>query len=147
MKIEKIVGLVFSVIGIGLLLGDIYAYKRTSRFIGNSEKAGGVVTELVKSYSGRSGSFGDSGMSGSPVYAPVVRFKTPDGREFEFKSAVSSNPPSYSAGDSVEVLYDKNNPASAEINGFFSLWFTVLILSFLGALFSGIGLTILKFSR
>ncbi|MDX1757914.1 MAG: DUF3592 domain-containing protein, partial [Marinobacter sp.] len=61
------------------------------------------------------------------------------GRQVEFKSSTGSNPPSYSRGELVPVLYEAENPASARINGFFSLWGGALIVGVLGLIFGGIG--------
>jgi len=36
--------------------------------------------------------------------APEVKFRTEQGREIQFTSSVSSKPPSYSVGETVEVL-------------------------------------------
>lgn len=138
MKPEKLLGLVFSAIGICLLIGDIFAYRYTAGFLETAGRAEGIVVDLVSSSLGRGG--------GSRTYAPVVRFSAPGG-DFEFTSSFATYPPSYSKGDSVEVLYDSSNPASAEINGFFSLWFLVFILSLLGGVFSAIGVALLRFAR
>ena len=47
---------------------------------------------------------------GSTTYAPVVEYQTAEGVNVRFKSNYSSNPPSYSRGDQVEVLYAEDDP-------------------------------------
>ncbi len=137
MKTPKLVGLIFSIVGICLLIGDLFAYRSTAEFLNNSEKTTGIVTGLKQRRS--SGS-----RSSSTLYAPVVKYKTVGAGEFEFTSSTASSPPAYSIGESVEVMYDKRDPASAEINSFFSLWLAVSVLTFLGVVFSGIGTLLLR---
>jgi hypothetical protein len=64
----------------------------------------------------------------TPTYAPIVRFVTEDGRSIEFISKAGSNPPRYSKGDTVEVLYSSSSPENATINDFSSLWMGPLIV-------------------
>ncbi|HNY10271.1 MAG TPA: DUF3592 domain-containing protein [Candidatus Wallbacteria bacterium] len=139
MKTPKIVGVIFSLLGICMLIGDLFAYKSTSDFINNSEKTEGVVTELKRVTNNLYNS-----ASYETLYAPVVKYKTPGGVEREFVSSTSSYPAAYSAGDKVEVIYDKRIPASAEINSFFSIWLVVFILTLLGSVFSIIGTLLLR---
>jgi hypothetical protein len=49
----------------------------------------------------------------STSYAPVVQFVTKREDVYTFTSAMSSNPPAYSVGDQVEVLYNPENPPEA----------------------------------
>ena len=50
-------------------------------------------------------------------YAPIVRFKTQGGRQFEFQSNTYANPPAYKVGETVSVLYPPDSPAKAIIKG------------------------------
>jgi Protein of unknown function (DUF3592) len=77
-----------------MLAGAIYAYQSVRTFVAAASVAQGTVGELVASHS-----------SDSTTYRPTVRFTTADGRSIEFTSGVSTNPPVYSRGDQVEVLY------------------------------------------
>lgn len=124
MKSVKIIKYVFSAIGIGLLLGAGALYQHTSAFVARASSTSGVVVELVESRS-----------SDSVTWKPRVSYSDAHGRVTQFTSPTSSNPPSYEAGETVEVLYVPGEPDSAEINGFFSLWGGTLILSILGAVF------------
>ena len=115
-----ILSYLFLLIGIGLLAGAGYIYSRTSDFVANASKAQGAVVAL------RSG-------------APEVKFRTHDGREVQFTSSVSSKPPSYSVGETVEVLYRKERPDDAEINAWMTLWLGVIVLGGMGSGFSLVG--------
>lgn len=123
MKAPGILNFVFLLIGIGLLGGAFYLYRNTSNFIDTSRKAQGTVVAL------RSG-------------APEVKFRTEQGREIQFTSSVSSKPPSYSVGETVEVIYQPDRPDEAEVNSFMTLWLGVMIVGALGTVFSLIGLAL-----
>jgi hypothetical protein len=122
----------FTLIGIGMLIGAFFFYKNTSSFLQGAAKAEGTVVELVRSRS-----------SDSTTYAPVIQFTDQKGVAFEFTSSTSSNPPGYTEGEKVEVLYLQDRPQEAKINGFFSLWGGAVIVGGLGGVFFLIGATII----
>lgn len=128
MKALSIVKYIFSTIGLGMLAGAYFLYQNTQSFIESAAVTNGTVVELVRSRS-----------SDSTTYAPVVQFKTENGERIEFTSSTSSNPPSYSKGENVEVFYLPSNPQKARINGFFSLWGAALIVGLLGGAFFSVG--------
>ncbi|WP_026971372.1 DUF3592 domain-containing protein [Aliagarivorans marinus] len=131
MKAVSIIKYLFSAIGLAMLAGAYFMYSNTQSFVSSAVTTEGVVTQLIRSRS-----------SDSTSYYPVVRFKIKSGREIEFSSSTGSNPPSYSEGERVEVLYLESAPQEAEINAFFPLWGGVAVLGGLGAIFSIIGLSI-----
>ena len=92
-------GLIFFGIGAGLTYTQ-----RTFEQSGAS--ATGEVTMLAESCD-------DDGCT----YSPVVRYKTTSGRTVSFESSYSSSPPAYDVGESVEVIYDLQNPEKAVIKG------------------------------
>jgi hypothetical protein len=94
-------------------------------FVNNAMEGKGHVTSLVK---------GDS--TKSNVYKPVVEFKTVDGTNVEFTSWMSTSPPRFSVGESVSVYYDPQNPQSAIINDWLSLWGGSFILGGLTIIFA-----------
>ncbi len=69
---------------------------------------------------------------GSASYAPVVRFASPNGREFTFQSNFYSSPPQYKTDQKVTVLYPPNRPGEAKLKGEGSL--LVIIFGILGGL-------------
>lgn len=124
--------LAFLLPGIGMLVATFFIYKSTNTFLKDATRAEGTVIELVRSRS-----------DDSIVYYPVVVFVSQEGEEIEFTSLSGSNPPSYSKGQTVEILYLPTQPQKAEINSPFSQWGIVTIFGGLGSLFSTIGACIL----
>ncbi|MCW9707889.1 DUF3592 domain-containing protein [Fodinibius salsisoli] len=124
----KIVKYVFSLVGLGLLVGAFFWYNSNTAFLEKAITAEGTVVDLVVNRS-----------SDSRTYSPVVEFLTQEGESIEFVSRTSSNPPSYSRGERVEVLYLLGEPRQAKINGFFSLWGGILIVGGLGLIFFLVG--------
>jgi hypothetical protein len=141
-RVLLIVGVVFAVVGVGLLIGDYFAYSNTRDFITKAKPAMGVVEKMVYHNS--------SSSSGSGTYHPQVRFRDGQGQEILFEDSIGSNPASYRVGESVEVLYEVSNPQHAHVNSFVILWFEVLLFSTLGGVFTLVGIGILSvplFSR
>jgi hypothetical protein len=124
-----LLSIIFFLIGIGMLIGGIFAYRSNQQFLQSSLKSKGTVTSLDLRHS-----------SDSSSYHPVVQFRTLKNQIINFTSSVGSNPASYQVGETVEVNYDPTNPNSAKINDFSSNWLTVLILSVMGTVFSSLGL-------
>ncbi|MEB4589851.1 DUF3592 domain-containing protein [Candidatus Thiothrix sp. Deng01] len=136
MKTFSFVTYLFATIGMGLLGGSYYLYQDTRGFLRTALSAQGTVVELVRSRS-----------RDSTTYAPAVNFTTHEGKPISFTSTTSSNPPSYTEGETVEVFYQADRPESAKINGFFSLWGGALILGGIGAVFFIISASIILASR
>lgn len=134
MKVLKIVRWVFTIVGIGMLLGSLFVYQNTRSFLGKAVEANGRVIGLERSRSSST-----SSTSSSSTYRPVVEFTTASGKRIEFTSSVGSNPPSYREGEAVTVLYLAADPYRARIKSFFSLWFGFMILLGLGLVFAGVG--------
>lgn len=134
MKTISVIKYTFTVLGLGMLFGAFTFYTNTQDFLKNALTTSGTVVELVSSRS-----------SDSTTYRPVVEFKTQDGKLVEFTSSSGSNPPSFSEGEIVEVLYQESSPERAKINSFFSLWGGSTILGGLGAVFFIVGFSIILF--
>lgn len=122
MKLVSILKYLFSIVGLGLLVGTYYVYKNTEDFLKSSQLANGTVVELVSSTSDE----------GSTLYRPTIEFVTDEGKTIQFTSDVSSNPPTYKMGEVVEVYYQIDMPQRAKVNGFFSLWGGHLIMGGIG---------------
>jgi hypothetical protein len=128
MKALAIIKYVFSLIGLGMLVGAFFWYKSTNEFLADAITAEGTVIELRLSRS-----------SDSTTYAPVVNFITQDGETITFVSSVSSNPPSYRVGEKADIFYLPADPYDAKLDGFFSLWGGATIVGGMGGLFFLIG--------
>lgn len=104
----------------------IVSATNTRTFVAQASGAHGTVVDMVRRKSTDS--------DHSDTYAPVVRFVTDTGETIEFTSDTSSNPPSYSRGERVEVLYRPLAPRNARINDFESLWASPLMFGGLGSI-------------
>jgi hypothetical protein len=134
-KTITIIAAVFGIIGLGLLIGDCFFYSSTQKFISKAKSAQGTVTDLI--YKRSSSSSSSSSNSGS--YFPVIQFQDEKGEQVVFQSSTGSNPPSYSVGQAVEILFDPANPQDARVNSFFSKWGGVFVMTLLGVVFFLIG--------
>ncbi|WP_018915928.1 DUF3592 domain-containing protein [Vreelandella zhanjiangensis] len=124
MRVIAIVKYLTLIVGLGLLIAAFYLYQSSSSFLDGAVTTEGTVIELVRSRS-----------EDSITYRPVVQFTSQNNSTIEFLSTTGSNPPSYSPGQRVEVMYDPSNPVDAKLKSFFSLWGAPLIVGGLGALF------------
>lgn len=119
------------------MAGSVHTYWQQAAFVQASQRTAGVV---VKNQWRESRTHGADETPGG--WAPIVRYEDARGIPTTFTSAVSSYPsPAYAIGTEVEVLYDVNDPDSAEISDFLTLWLVPLVLLGLGvvaALFGGI---------
>lgn len=101
------VGLIFGIIA-GLL---IY---RDAGFASTAEKAQGTVIGLVRQIPRD-----DRSQSSGVTYTAVVAFRDRSGRRQEMSEGISSNPPRFSVGEAVSVLYDPAHPSKAVVD---DLW-------------------------
>jgi hypothetical protein len=128
MKGVRILKVLFLLIGLATLCGAAALLLHTRQFIAGAVSAPGVVTELVPHDSGS-----------STTWAPVVRYNAANGEPAQFTSSTSSSPPAFRVGEAVAVLYRPDDPGTAKIDSFFSLWGGALILGILGAVFAAVG--------
>ena len=132
---NRIVGVVLVVVAAGLLFFGWRVYQGKQEFLKQAHLASGVVIELK---------YKPPFSSGTGSYAPVVTYKTTEGRDVTFVNGVSANPPSYDKGDKVEVVYDPDKPEQAEINSALGLWLVPGILGGLGGTCLLFGLVLLR---
>ena len=124
----RVVIVVFTILGIGLLTGGFLAFEDVHRFVQIAVRTDGVLTGNVRRGSYR----GDT-------FYPRVRFRTEDGRDISFVSNIGTKPASYHINNAVTVVYDPRNPNRAYIRSVMNLWLLPIILGALGALFSSVG--------
>jgi hypothetical protein len=129
-------GLIFLVLGVGLLVGCFFAVTRTKRFLANAHEAQAEVIALQHRV----------GTHHERSYYPVLRYRTQQGTTQEVVSNVGTNPPRYKEGDSVVVLYDPAQPDNVRIHTFFNVWVFPLVLGALGVIFLCVGGGIAMFS-
>ena len=135
MSADLIVGIVFSLVGLLLMGIGVFILVRTRMFISTSQEVKGTVTHLIAS----------SGSEGGTVYAPVFKFTTIQGQVIEVEEKVASNPPQFSQGQVVDILYDPENPSRARVKKWFNLYFVPLLLGGMGIIFGAIGVGLLIF--
>ena len=128
MKALSIIKYLFTFLGLAMLIGTFYINEDTRSFIAQATKTEGTVVQLILSFSDH-----------SRTYHPLVRFTDTNGKAIEFVSSTGSNPPGYSEGEKVEVLYLPAEPYKARLNSFFSLWGGSIIVGGLGTIFLLIG--------
>lgn len=121
-------GLIFFAVGGGLLAGAAFAWLHTRRFVAEAVRGFGEVVRLQE----RS--------DDSVTYSPVIRFSGPGGRAVEFTESTSSNPPGYSVGDRVEILYRPDAPERARLASLWRRYLLAGILGTIGGVFSLLGL-------
>jgi len=120
-----LVGLLCAVIGVGFLLVGLGFLRETYVFLRTATRSMGKVIAIIED---------DNDSS-----YPVVKFQLPDGEPMRFAGQVGSTPPAYQVGQSVEVLYNPEQPRSARIRSFLELWFVATLFTSMGGLFLLIG--------
>ncbi len=128
------VGLLFSLIGFGVLVCGIFAVFKVRRQLAGSGKATGKVV-----------GFGQIAGKSGYLFCPQVSFQIPDGQMFRFQSEVGTQPPSYQVGQQVQIVYQMTNPNKAEIDSAMALWFAPGCMSLLGLAFFVIGFILFGF--
>jgi hypothetical protein len=140
-KIPKVIGSIFTFFGLCMLGVVVYVYVTDSSFIDQAILIEGKCTGY-DSYE----SSDDNGGS-TTMYTAIFTYAY-QGEEFTHYSGSSSSSQDYDYDEVVEIYIDPNNPADALVNSFWERWFIIILLGFMGTLFSGLGLmAILLFGR
>jgi len=135
MEADLIIGIVFSLVG-GLLVAiGVFLFIRTRIFIGKAQEVQGTVIQMVWS----------SNSDGGGGYSPVYQFRAINGQMITVQDSLSSSPPMFETGQTIDVLYDPENPQNARIKKFMSLYFVSILLGGMGLIFGGIGVVLLIF--
>ena len=129
MDLSKIFILISRIIG-GLLLLMAVAwlgvaavcYHFANRFASRAIACQGTVVQMNSRNSD----------NGNVTFYPEFTFTDSSGRLRTSTSSSSSNPPQYSVGDKISLLYDPQKPQDVRINSFAGLWL-------LPTIFAGIG--------
>ena len=123
----------WTILGIGGLItaGGVLMGLGNLRHALHGERADGIVTEIVRE--------GD-------MYAPVVRFRLPQGETVEVKD-LGSGAPDFSAGDAVTVLYLPESPRDFRLDTFERLWLMPIIITGFGGFWLMFGAVAWALSR
>ena len=135
MEADLIIGIVFSLVG-GLLAAiGVFFFLSTRIFISKAQEVQGTVIKMVWS----------SSSDGGGGYSPVYQFRAITGQMITVQDSLSSSPPMFQVGQTIDVLYDPENPQDARIKKWMSLYFVSLLLGGMGLVFGGIGVVLLIF--
>jgi hypothetical protein len=118
-------------IGMLILVGGLALGWGSLRHVLHGQRAQGEVVEIRRE--------GD-------MYAPVVRFRLPDGRSQEVTD-LASGAPDFALGDRVTILYMPQDPDDFRIGTFDRLWFAALFVSLFGAFWLLFGVMAWALSR
>ncbi|MHC0062451.1 DUF3592 domain-containing protein [Nostoc sp. UIC 10890] len=129
----RIFGSIFGGVGSIIAVTGIIIGLNTRSFVTSAIPAQGTIIDLVqRSSTDNKGRY-------SYVYYPVVKFTTSSGETTVFEANSGSNPPEFTKGQQVEILYSPEKPNSATINSWLSLWFLPIMFISLGSIFALVG--------
>lgn len=141
----------FSVISLSALLIGVFVLWSAVDLYAGGGRARGTVTEIRESRSivaeevttpaGREVRRDVERIS----FVPIVRFTTPEGHEIEFHGSGGSSA-SFTAGEGVNVVYDRSQPGRARIVSFVDLWLPAAV-AFAVALIFGAAVRLSRWSR
>lgn len=120
-------------LGAALLSVATYMYSDTRELISTAARAPGTVVDFERR----------SSKGGSSDY-PVIEFTTTSG---EIRRFTTTGAGDFVMGETVEVLYDVDDPAEARVNVFIELWLGTLALGAFGLLCLGVGIGTLLYER
>jgi len=134
-SVERLVGLIFTCIGLILFTVGLVVYINTLNSLqGTIASHGRIVScRMQRSVS--------SDKSVSYLCQPTVRFRTTAGQQVDFVSSVSSS--TFHGDEDVSVQYHPSHPRDALISSFMDLWFVPLLLGGMGLIFTVVGLLLL----
>jgi len=128
----------FLAAGCCLLVAGLVSAIDTARFLRRSTSAAGTIVRM------RIGHHSDTG---SADYAPVFSFTASNGRGYSVESHNFSNPPEFSVGQNIKVLYDRDHPEHARIDTHWQIWAIEEVLGLVGGLFVASGVAFLIYLR
>jgi hypothetical protein len=126
-------GVIFLIVGLGMLGFGGWSFLNTR---GQMESWGHAEGEIVNF-----SHYSDS--DGGTLTVPVVRYTTADGQEITAEPYEERNTTvdvdGYRVGDTVEVIYNPDNPRDMFLNDFMHVWFVPTLMGGMGGLFGFIG--------
>jgi len=131
-NVGRIVGLSFMTIGFIMLSLAAYFIYSSYTFSKRAIPTLGRVIDYDSYYSS------DNDGGGSTMYTPIFEYSHM-GSKLTYKSSVSSSSQDYDLGEEVEILVDPDDPEHVMVNNFWDRYFAVVVLGFLGSMFTGLG--------
>ena len=122
-------GCIFALAGVGALVCSGVTAVDSHQIVGGGVTAEGEVVALKRERSSRGGG----------AYYPVFRFTAQDGQEYRVRHNQGSNPPAWTKGEKVELIYLPDNPEKAVPNTFWGKYGVSFILAIFGTAFIVMG--------
>lgn len=117
------------IIGLILLTVALYFFVRSKEFIQTGVKTTAIVSEFIET----------RGSKNSTLYKPVFEYTTLLNEKIKQIYNVASKPPMWNVGDSVEIIYNPNNPKEIKPFSYFGLYGICVIFSAIAMPFIVIG--------
>ena len=137
--IGVIFGCVFALAGLGALVCSGVTAVDSHQIVEGGITAQGEVVSLKRERS--------RGRRGGGSYYPVFRFTAQDGQEYRVKHNQGSNPPAWTKGEKVELIYLPDNPEKAVPNTFWGKYAVPFFLAIFGTGFTVLGSFVAWHSR
>ncbi len=114
-----LVGTIFILVGCGMLVGAYFSFTKTDVFLDSAVRAQGEIVSVVKKeLSAR------PNRSKMIVFSPFVSYVPAGGVAVTFENIISSTDSNdYIIGQTVNVLYNPENPEEARIDNARSRWY------------------------
>lgn len=131
--------LAFGGVGLGALVGGLLWGHKRYQLHKNGVPVKGTVVELTETHSTERDDNGRTRNTTS-IY-PVVEFTPADGRVRRFRGSTGSSSPDYAVGQSVNVIYHREDPDQAQLADFSQFWLGPIAISVFGLFFlaGGVG--------
>ena len=130
--------IMFAGLGIIMLAIGAFLLVREMAFLSNDQSATATVTSLAS----------DLDSSGNPVKCPVVNFTAANGQAVYYDASdFCANPPRYQVGQTIQVLYDPQNPNHVQFAGFVGEFGEGTLFTFLGLVFFLFGVWVYFWAR
>lgn len=136
-KLVWVFAVIFTLIGLGMLVGSGWTLGTTLKFRKQAQTTEGQVVEYDTEVS-ESRSNGRT--KRTTMYRAIFEFRDLSGTTHQVKAGSSSSSKGYAVGAKVPVRFMPDNPDDARIDSFMENWFAPLLLGGLGIVFFGIGI-------
>ena len=120
--ISRIIGGLLLLMAVAWLIVAAVCYHFANRFASRAIACQGTVVQMNSR----------TGDNGNTTYYPVFTYTDSAGTLRTSTSSSASNPPEYSVGDKISLLYDPHDPQDVRTNSFAGLWL-------LPTIFAGVG--------
>lgn len=122
-----LMGAIFSIVGVVSLSNNLDLSR-------NGISAQGTVIDLERHY----------GTKRKITYKPEIEYTTSDGETVRVVYSIGSNPPAYSVGEKVKIIYSKDNHEDIVIDSILQIYGLPVIAALVGVVifFAGIAIGI-----